>query len=273
MQSSPAIKGFRKRITGALQLAALALGLIISATILPLPISAASVSQAYGTNGRRVIIPKHAATTLLPVVNQKDILPKHRVLADRVLRALPPQCRDHLKSFYVNYEKNPANRGLGGESTMIVIGGVSDNEFMALVTHECGHIADLGGIRGTDITRPTAFADGSTPIYGDDASVAFYSISWLSPRMMQPNMTDADFVSGYAKSDPFEDFAETFAFYALQKQEFQRLSNKNPILKAKYNFMDQFVFNGADVASSNYKRGKNVPWDVTKLPYVWHAKK
>ncbi len=252
---------------------ALLLLMIISATILPLPTSAASVSSAYGQNAKKIVIPKHAASTLLPVVNQRDILEKHRILADRVLRALPSYCRDHLKNFYVNYEKNPANRGLGGESTMIITGNVPDREFMALVTHECGHVTDLGGLRGRDSAQPTPFADGTTPIYGDDPSMAFYSISWLSPRMMQPNMNDADFVSGYAKSDPFEDFSESFAFYALQKKEFKRLASKNAILKAKYDFMDQVVFGGTEIASSNYKRGKNVPWDVTKLPYVWHAKR
>ncbi|MSR68024.1 hypothetical protein EXS65_04375 [Candidatus Peribacteria bacterium] len=253
--------------------AALLLLMIISATMIPLTASAASVSSSYGKSKRTMVIPKHAPSSLLPVVNQRDIHEKHRILADRVLQALPSFCRDHLKNFYVNYEKNPANRGLGGESTMIITGNVPDKEFMALVTHECGHVTDFGGLRGSDAMQPTPFADGTTPIYGDDPSMAFYSISWLSPRMMQPNMNDADFVSGYAETDPFEDFSESFAFYALQKKEFRRLANNNPILKAKYNFMDTVVFGGKEVASSHYKRGKNVAWDVTKLPYVWHAKR
>ncbi len=254
--------------------AALTLGLFFTVTILPLSANAASVSSRYGRGGRTAVIPKHAAALLLPVVNQKDILPKHRILADRVLRALPSSCRESLRSFYVNYEKNPPNRGLGGESTMIVTGNVPDSEFMALIIHECGHLADLGGLRGHDRKQPTAFYDGTTAIYGDDRSVAFYSISWLSPRMMQPNMDDSDFVSGYAKTDPFEDFAESYAYYALQQEEFSKLAENNAILKAKYDFMEQVVF--AEVpalASGKHIRGKRAPWDVTKLPYVWHAKR
>lgn len=257
-----------------MQTAVLTLGLFFTVTILPLSANAASVSSGYGKNGRTVVIPKHAAALLLPVLNQKDILPRHRILADRVLRALPSSCKDNLKNFYVNYEKNPENRGLGGESTMIVTGNVPDDEFMALIIHECGHITDLGGLRGTDRKQPTAFFDGTMSIYGDDRSVAFYSISWLTPHMMQPNMDDSDFVSGYGKTDPFEDFAESFAYYALQQREFGKLAEKNAILKAKYDFMEQVVFGEVPtLASGKHVRGKRAPWDVTKLPYVWHAKR
>ncbi len=257
-----------------MQRAALALGLILSFVILPLPASTASISSGYGRNGRIVVIPRRTVNSLLPVVRQKDILEKHQILADRVLRSLPASCRENLRNFYVNYEAHPGNRGLGGESTMIVTGNVPDNEFMALVIHECGHVSDLGGLRGNDRNRPTSFFDGSTPIYGDDPSVAFYSISWLNARMMQPNMNDSDFVSGYAESDPFEDFAETFAYYALQQGEFQKLAEKNSVLRAKYDFMEQVVFaNTPELAIGQHIRGSKVPWDVTKLPYVWHAKR
>ncbi len=252
--------------------AALTLGLIISVSILPCAEGIAS-AENIPVGKKNTIVTLHAASTLLPVVDQDDIQPKHRILADRVLRALPPECRNHLKNFYVTYDKHPKNRGLGGESTIIVTGNVPDSEFMALVIHECGHVTDLGGLRGSDTTQHTTFHDGSTPIYGDDPSIAFYEISWASADTMQPHARDTDFVSGYAKSDPFEDFAESFAFYALQKKEFQRLSLKNPVLKAKYDFMNLIVFSGDTLASSSFKRGNRVPWDVTKLPYVWHAKK
>ncbi len=264
--------GASGRKTQALRVLGAALVLLHSATILPLPAVAANPTVTLSI--QKVTKPKRvAAVTLLPVVNQKDIRPNHRILADRVLRALPSYCRDHLKNFYVNYEKNPANRGLGGESTIIVTGNVPDQEFMALIVHECGHVSDLGGLRGRDTKQTTLFADGSTPIYGDDPSMRFYEISWLSPVMMQPTMTDADFVSGYAESDPFEDFSETYAFYALHKAEFQRLTATSKILKAKYEFMDRVVFTGTAIALGNYKRGERVPWDITKLPYRWHAKR
>lgn len=222
-----------------------------------------------------VVKPKHyAASSLLSVVNQDDIHADQRILADQVLRALPSWCRDNLKNFYVTYDPHASNRGLGGEDTIIVIGTVPANEFRALVTHECGHVSDLGGLRGTPNAGQSGFFDGNQPIFRNDPSVAFYQISWITGTINQPNTKATDFVSGYAESDPFEDFAETFAFYALHKKEFQRLAKANPVLKAKYDFMDLVVFSGnPEIASSTYKRGSRVPWDVTKLPYVWHAKK
>ena len=64
----------------------------------------------------KAVTPAHNAANLLPVVDQADIQPKQRILADKVLRALPEGCRQELQNLYVNYEKNPSNRGLGGGS-------------------------------------------------------------------------------------------------------------------------------------------------------------
>ncbi len=268
---SPSIIGLAgRKARAAIFLAAAILGLTLNAITIARPAEAASA----GSTRKTIVTPKHAAAHFLPVVDQKDILPRQRVLADQVLRALPPSCRNNLQNFYVTYEKNPRNRGLGGESTMIIPGNVPDSEFRALIIHECGHITDLGGLRGFDLSRPSMFIDGTTRIFGDDLSVLFYQISWLTSTVMQPGATTADFVSGYATTDPFEDFAETYAYYVLQQKEFMRLAKKNPILQAKYDFMNRLVFAGEQiVADGRHTRGRSIPWDVTRLPYVWHAKR
>lgn len=260
------------------------LGILVAAAMVALVPSLASRAELHpaapiftvqSAPAKKVVAPAHKAPNdLLPVVNQEDIIPRHRTLADQVLRSLPSYCRDSLKNFYVNYDENAANRGLGGEDTIIVIGTVPDREFRALIIHECGHVTDLGGLSGTMNSGYSSFFDGNTPIYKNDASVAFYAISWITPSINQPGSKDTDFVSGYAASDPFEDFAEAFAYYALQKEAFKKLATKNKVLKAKYDFMDQVVFAGsASIAKGQHVIGKKVPWDVTKLPFVWHAKK
>lgn len=256
----------------------------VTAAMVALPLPVASTNDIHAaaprfaiqkTAKKSVTVPVHKAPdSLLAVTNQKDILPRQRLLADQVLRSLPHYCRDNLKNFYVNYDKNAANRGLGGESTIIIIGNVPDSEFRALLIHECGHVVDLGGLRGSVSSGKTNFYDGSAPIFGNDPSVAFYSIRWTTPVLNTPGTKDEDFVSGYAASDPFEDFAETFAFYALQQEAFQRIAAGNPILQAKYNFMQQVVFTGTkSIAKGRHVPGKKVPWDTTKLPYTWHAKR
>lgn len=230
----------------------------------------ASLHSAAG----RVVEPRHRAATLLPVVDHTDVTPHQRELSDRILRLLPDGCRDNLKNFYVLYSKENTNRGLGGADTIIVTGNVDDQEFMALVTHECGHVVDLGELVGVERKVPSSFKDGNTVIWNDDPSVAFYRLSWVSSSTRKESSQDADFVSGYAKSDAFEDFAETFAYYALQRKEFARIAKKNPVLAAKYAFMRDVVF--ADIklpVTGNHIRSKSIPWDVTKLPYSWHAKK
>ncbi len=274
---------FRRKVSAAALAAVILSGIVLNGSIVALygPGSSEIVTTAYAAASsavrplpsKKVVVAKAAAPSILKVVDQSDILPRHRKLADKVLRALPSKCRDSLASFYVTYDKKAANRGLGGESVIIVSGTVSDQEFMALVVHECGHVVDIGGLRGTLSGDRTSFYDGNTPIYGDDLSLAFYQISWITPTINQPGSTDADFVSGYAMTDPFEDFAETFAYYALQPKEFKRIAAKNPVLKAKYDFMVNVVFAGDQpVAVGKYTRGRSAPWDVTKLPYVWIAK-
>lgn len=256
-------------------------GLLMTAVMVARTPSLASGTDFHSAARTRTVVKKlmkapvhKAPEPLLSVVRQDDIRLNQQVIADQTLRSLPSHCRENLQNFYVNYDPSAANRGLGGESTIIIIGTVPDSEFRALLIHECGHVTDLGGLRGTPNGGATKFFDGATPIVANDPSVAFYALSWISATVKQPGTKNTDFVSGYAAADPFEDFAETFAYYALQKEAFQALAAKNPILKAKYDFMDQVVFAGtAPIAKGQYIPGKKVPWDVTKLPYVWHAKK
>lgn len=247
--------------------------MVASATVTEVHDAAQARPKRVAIRPKQKVTPD-AAGALLPVVVQKDVRLEHQILADQVLRALPSYCRNNLKNFYVNYEPKPASRGLGGASTMIITGNVPAIEFGALIVHECGHVADLGGIKGTKESGVSAFIDGSTPIYNNDPSVAFYSLSWKDANTRKLNTTEADFVSGYSTADAFEDAAETFAFFALQKEEFARLAKSNAILKAKYDYMDQVVFkNQPSIATGKYVRSTTrAPWDVTLLPYEWHAK-
>ncbi len=206
---------------------------------------------------------------ILEIVNHEDILLSDRLLLDRTFKALPALCRDHVTNFYVNYAKN-APRGLSGAAgTMMITGNESAAVKRALVTHECGHIVDLAALVGTPDSGKTAYFDGKQPIYANDPSIGFYAISWTSASQKKAGSSDKDFVSGYAKTDMFEDFAESFAFYVFHQQEFLRLAQRNPALAAKYAWLAEHVFQNTPVlATSTYKRTQ-LAWDVTKLPYKW----
>jgi hypothetical protein len=207
--------------------------------------------------------------TLLPAVVQTDITPHHQELADTVLRALPSGCRDHLRNFYVQYT-GAKNRGLGGKTTVIIAGNVSDEEFAGLLTHECGHVihSNWTGSAKTE----TAFRDGKDIFRSDSPVVDFFSISWTAADILQEGSRKADFVSGYAQSDAFEDFAETFAMYILHRDAFEERAKTNAAIAAKLNWMKTNLPTNADLlGTSRYTWDKSVPWDVTRLPYTLAA--
>ncbi len=209
-------------------------------------------------------------TPLLAVVTQPDITSHHQKLADEVLRSLPQNCLSNLERFYVRYD-NPTNRGLAGKRSIILDGSVPDEEFKALIIHEFGHITDLGCLQGYSKRTPSSFRDGSETIYEDDPSVSFYQISWTNSKKKKPHSKSKDFVSGYASWDPFEDFAESFAYFVLQKNAFRKRARENPIIAAKLRWMETHVFTeNINIATGKHKWNGKVPWDVTKLAYSWH---
>lgn len=219
----------------------------------------------------RLQAPKKPIVTepaLLPVVDRKDIRLRHRLIADEVLRLFPAFCREKLQTFSVLYD-NPSRRGLGGKSTIILSGLVTDTEFRALMIHEMGHVFDLGCLTGTAASGKSEFRDGEDLMMNDDPSVLYYRLSWTDEKTRLSDSRDSDFVSGYAVADVYEDFAEAFALYLLQPELFAKRAEKNPILAAKFQWMRRHVPVVATVAVGGASDRKGIPWDVTKLPYTW----
>lgn len=205
------------------------------------------------------------AVTMLPVVDQPTITDNHQKIASAILNALPAGCRDNLLTFAVLYQ-GATRRGLGGKTTIILDGSVPDKEFAALLTHECGHVIH-GNMHGTATAGQTAFTDGPYPFYADSPMVAFWNISWKSTATRLPSSRDADFVSGYAKSDPFEEFSETFAAYVLQRGNLRERAKNNNAIAAKLFWMEaNLPLEEGIVGQGTAVWDGTVPWDVTKLP-------
>lgn len=206
---------------------------------------------------------------LLPVVDQEGIQEKHRIIADAVLRRLPSLCRDNLKNFHVLYA-NPKQRGLGGKSTIILDGTVPDNEFAALLVHECAHVIH-GNMTGDLRNGRSVFEDGKDAFAANSPAAAFFAISWMETEIMKAEQHDADFVSGYAKHDPFEDFAETFATYVLQRPSMMERAQTNNVIAAKLLWMETYLPVAENtLGMAQYSWEKRVPWDSTKLTYSWN---
>lgn len=210
--------------------------------------------------------------TLDRIMADTSIHEEHRKIAVEVLSLLPAPCRARVQNFYVRYD-HPKDRGLAGKDTVILTGNVPANEFRALLVHEAlGHVVDLGCLVGTADGGESGFRDGQERIFRNDPSALFYAISWKNSKERKEGSKDADFVSGYARgTDAFEDMAESVTFYFFHREEFRRMAKVNPVLGAKFAWIEAYVFPGTtDHASSTYAwNARSIPWDSTILPYRW----
>jgi hypothetical protein len=100
-----------------------------------------------------------------------------------------------------------------------------------------------------------------------DPSDSFYSISWESFNTKKKWQKIADFVSGYALSNKYEDFAESFAFYVFHNEDFQKRALKNPVLQRKYDFFGSYVFDREVFVGTSFWQTilKEYNWDTTKI--------
>lgn len=193
-------------------------------------------------------------------------------LVYRALLKLPLSHRNQLSSLTLFYTQN-GRRGLGGNGSVILrCLNVNDSELIAVFMHEMGHLVDEGYLYGTNDENESEFYDFQTPILEDDESVIFYRLSWKNEKKRRGNSTSWDFVSIYAKTDPFEDFAETYTYYRLHGAEFRQLTVSSQALAKKYEFMKKYVFEGKEFGKSSNESvsGINIwqrNYDVTVLPY------
>ena len=157
-----------------------------------------------------------------------------------------------LSLLFDGARKDP--RGQVSGNTLILSAKIpSEIESIKVLVHELGHIVDIRYLQKT--------------AWSSDPSEDFYDISWQDYTTKKKDAKIADFVSGYALSNKYEDFAESFAFYVFHNTEFARRAKTNFALREKYNFLHEYVF--ADDAffgtSFELKQISSYNWDVTKI--------
>lgn len=79
-------------------------------------------------------------------------------------------------------------------------------------------------------------------------------------------MGATSFVSGYAATNQYEDFAETFAMYVFHNAVFLDRAKNSSALQQKYDFMKTSVF-GSYFIGTKYEQNPipSTLWDVTKI--------
>lgn len=178
--------------------------------------------------------------------NDPVALDKCAGLVYSTLQKLPAEPVSKLKDLTL-YLSNSGRRGMGGGGTIILrCANVEDDELVGVLVHEMGHVEDTGVLNGSFLAGKSGFYDGNTPVYKDDKSSEFYALSFLETKTPRKSAGELDFVTGYAQTDCFEDFAETFNYYMLHGNAFRRLAALNEVLQKKYDFMKSEVFGGQE---------------------------
>lgn len=194
---------------------------------------------------------------------------KRDEIIDFLQNIIPEEHLSSLENLILDY--NPeAHRGLGGKSIIILRAvNIDLSEFYSVMVHEIGHTVDLGYFTETDDSEVSGFKDGKKNVFETDPSLGFYRISWKNDTELNKTASNLDFVSGYAMTDPFEDFAESYVYYVLHNKDFKSKTQTSPALLAKYEFMKNEIFQNREFDTGEYLINdlKKRPWDITVLDY------
>lgn len=123
-------------------------------------------------------------------------------------------------------DKNDVRWKLKDKINLYNVLNLEKKEFFSVFIHEFGHYVDLYYFQRNIL---------------NDISDDFGAISWEQSNILKLWLTLNDFVSGYAMTNKYEDFAESFAFYILFNDEFKKIKILK-FLNKKYLFFRQYVF-------------------------------
>lgn len=132
---------------------------------------------------------------------------------------------------------------------------VRDPEFIKLFVHELAHYIDIYAFYPTRLRA--------------DISNTFYYISWESPTVKRSKQGTMDFVSGYAASNQYEDFAESFVLYVFHNATFADRALRSEAMRQKYLFFSNHVFSWGYFHGTDFSIGivPSYIWDTTKITY------
>ena len=185
--------------------------------------------------------------------NSKNIEPRKRLI-EEVLSSDQMHFGYRALSIILDTKLIEPRWQMSGKSIRLSPSVAKEAEFIQLLVHEVAHYIDIYSL--------TSLGKNSDP------SSYFYEISWEGSKTKKSNETIASFISGYAATNQWEDFAESFTFYVFHNDEFAERAMKNESLRRKYLFLSTYVFSEGTFLNTDFGIGK-VPsyiWDTTKVP-------
>jgi len=158
--------------------------------------------------------------------------------------------------------------GLNGD--MWIAGELTDAQKRAVMIHEYGHVVDFFRLVDTPGGKISPFLVRNVPVFSNDPSLQFYRISWANATQQLKYSKAANFVTAYARKGAIEDFAESFAYYVLAPQAFEKRAQKNPVLKKKLQFIQGLFSSDFRVVTVQNWDG-TVPSSTEDLSFLWEG--
>lgn len=103
-----------------------------------------------------------------------------------------------------------------------------------------------------------------------DVSQEFYDISWQSTKVILSREEQTDFVSGYAMTNKYEDFAESFTYFVIHNKDFAFKAQTSTSLQQKYDFFQDYIFQNSEYIKTDFSENQNIEsyyWDITKIDF------
>ncbi len=203
---------------------------------------------------------RHYQEIVIRQINRIDDILAHNV-----------KLSDVLYSLTLHSEKGSRRWRAGSKTITLNMGNFhNDEEFIEILTHELWHIVDLSVLQWNSRLIQNSFYNVDNSFFRiDDPSVDFYTISRKNNTTRHADARTLSFVGGYAMSDPFEDFAESFNLYLNHHHVFSVLATTDQNLRKKYQFMSklfdkQYLQSDYGTALAMKRKLQTRPWDTTK---------
>lgn len=161
------------------------------------------------------------------------------------------------KEFWIHIEfyKEAWNvRGKFKENTIRLynIWNLPQTELLSVFIHELWHAFDI-----IYLDKQVFF----------DVSERFYTLSWEQTKVLRPWLQSQDFITWYAMTSKYEDFAESFTYYILFNNDFRKKAETSKILQKKYDFISKYIFRNDEFKNTNFWfpiYQSEIIWDSTK---------
>ena len=186
----------------------------------------------------------------------------------RFLSSYFPTLENNLYYIKIQQERVWRRWYAGHHSIVLNIKKNTDyKQFLEVLTHEMWHVIDLWILNWKSYIKSETYTEfGKKSFSIDDPSIKFYALSWNSEKIKNPYTYAKDFVSGYALTDPFEDFAESFNMYINHNALFLKMAKESNILKKKYAFINKYMKWNYLLSDKNYPyRNWFRPRDTTRI--------